>query len=65
LAGDYHSIVINRAMEAARETAKEGNSTTEENEGPTDKLIQTIDAVDLTHDMNKGKVQRPKSQKNK
>lgn len=42
-------------MEAARETAKEGNSTTEENEGPTDELIQTIDAVDLTHDMNKGK----------
>ena len=40
-------------MEAARETAKEGNSTTEENESPTDKLIQTIDAVDLTHDMNK------------
>ena len=42
-------------MEAARETAKEGHSTTEENEGPTDELIQTIDAVDLTHNMNKGK----------
>jgi hypothetical protein len=38
LAGDYHSIVINRVMEAGRETTKEGNSITEENEGPTDKL---------------------------
>ncbi|KAI2513230.1 hypothetical protein MHU86_1268 [Fragilaria crotonensis] len=40
-------------MEAGRETVEKGNSNTEDNEDPSDELIQTIATVNVMHDVNK------------